>query len=49
MKLQKALKESYLTRKDIQEIQLLIDMGIERKRKVKKEIKRPSNKKQLSF
>ena len=45
MKLKKALKESKLSRKDIQDAQSLIDMGIEHKCNVEEEIKKLDNKK----
>ena len=45
MKLQKALEESKLSRKDIQKVQSFIDMGIKRKRNVEEEVKELDNKK----
>ena len=45
MKLQKALNETKLSRKDIQEGQSFIVMGIKRKRNVEEEVKQLDNKK----
>ena len=44
MKIQKAHKESKLSRKDMQEAELLIYMGNECKRKVEEEVKQLDNK-----
>ena len=45
MKLQKVLKESKLSRKDIQEAQSLMDMYIKHKRKIEEKAKQRDNKK----
>ena len=45
MKLQKVLKENKLSRKDIQEAQLLMDMYIKHKRKIEEKAKQRDNKK----
>ena len=47
LKLQKALRETKLSRKDIQEAQSLIDMGIERKRKVEEDLVQLNKKRKL--
>lgn len=45
MKLQKVLKENKLSRQDIQEAQLLMDMYIKHKRKIEEKAKQRDSKK----